>query len=237
MVTHGQIVGMMSIVGRMNITQSVVDIFVKMEGSQWNRKSKKQKSNFSYLSTFILIGIGYTILLIGIFDWFRTRYYCCILLNFFNVFKKYTFLNYPFSSHPTFLCHGLWSVCLTNIVCWYFHSWICQMWAWCPGTGPLLCTAAAWAGQGCEDAGQKDTRLIHMATITTAISQSVCPGHSVHIIAVRISPGILALRSVSCFPRASLPGRSSSSTGLGPVPSWPGHAGRFWWEWATELQV
>ena len=217
MVTHGQIVGMMSIVGRMNITQSVVDIFVKMEGSQWNRKSKKQKSNFSYLSTFILIGIGYTILLIGIFDWFRTRYYCCILLNFFNVFKKYTFLNYPFSSHPTFLCHGLWSVCLTNIVCWCFHSWICQMWAWCPGTGPLLSVGGARVRR-CRPEGHKADTHGHQH-----ISQSVCPGHSVHNIAVRIFPGILLLRSVSCFPRASLPVHSSSSTGLGPVPSWPGH--------------
>ena len=31
------------------------------------------------------------------------------------------------------------------------------------------------------------------------ISQSVCPGHSVHNIAVRISPNILLLRSVSCY--------------------------------------
>ena len=30
-----------------------------------------KKSYFSYIHTFILIGIGYTILLIGIFDWFR----------------------------------------------------------------------------------------------------------------------------------------------------------------------
>ena len=168
-----------------------------MEGSQWNRKSKKQKSNFSYLSTFILIGIGYTILLIGIFDWFRTRYYCCILLNFFNVFKKYTFLNYPFSSHPTFLCHGPWSVCLTNIVCWCFHSWICQMWGWCPGTGPLLIVGGARVRR-CRPEGHKADTHGHQH-----ISQSVvCPGHSVHNIAVRIFPSILLLRSVSYFPRA-----------------------------------
>ena len=34
-------------------------------------KTQKNLILFYYIHTFILIGIGYTILLIGIFDWFR----------------------------------------------------------------------------------------------------------------------------------------------------------------------